>query len=373
MKRVTLILILVALLNSCKHNKNSEGGTFTVDKLEYSHDSIIQLSPLKSGIEHVNNNSFGDIIELKGMSVPVNEIFRVSETQMLVKDSLLIVKNRYMDDHFMVYSLPDFRFLHSLGRAGRGPEEFQFPKLIKSHNNDVLFYIFELTQNKIYYVNIDFEINPLISSLPNDSGSMFSSKQIEKISDSTFIFVESTPKGKEIFDLKFMDNGSYVSEIYNLSFIDNIRNWAVYTGDFGVNPKTTRMVYAYKYFKRLKFIDTESMESRTIIFKEYENKLPDFSDILGPHNKTHYWGLSAQEKHVYLLYSGRTPIDVLNENRKSSGYIYVEQFDWNGNPIRKFKLDRWGYFCINEDEDTIFLMSNVDEHPFYVYKLPENK
>ncbi|MFP4065466.1 MAG: BF3164 family lipoprotein [Bacteroidales bacterium] len=373
MKRVTLILILIALLNSCKHNKNSEGDTFTSDKFEYSHDSIIHLSPLKSGIEHVTNNSFGDIIELKGISVPVNEIFKVNETQMLVKDSLLIVRNRFMDDNFMVYSLPDFRFLHSFGRAGRGPEEFQNPNLIKSHNNDVLFYIFELIQNKMYSVNMDFEINQLMYSLPNFSGSMFSIKQIVHISDSTFIMVDSTPKGKEIFDLKLTDNDSYGSEIYNLSFIDNRKNWAVYTGEFGVNPKANRMVYAYKYFKRLKFIDTESKESKTVIFKEYENKLPDFSDILAPHNKTHYWGLSAQEKHVYLLYSGRTPIDVSNENRKSSGYIYVEQFDWNGNPIRKFKLDRWGYFCVNEDEDTIFLMSNVDEHPFYMYKLPENK
>jgi len=54
------------------------------------------------------------------------------------------------------------------------------------------------------------------------------------------------------------------------------------------------MVYAYKYFKRLIFINTESKETRTLIFDEEEAKKKDVINMLGPENVTHYWGMSAQ-------------------------------------------------------------------------------
>ena len=110
-------------------------------------------------------------------------------------------------------------------------------------------------------------------------------------------------------------------------------------------------------------------KSRILTFKNKDVKAGDPIEMLSPSNITHYWGISAQKRYVYFLYSGRTPVDVHNELQKSSGYIYVEQYDWNGNPIHKYKLDRWGYFCIDEDEETIYLASTTDEQPFYSYTL----
>ncbi len=94
--------------------------------------------------------------------------------------------------------------------------------------------------------------------------------------------------------------------------------------------------------------------------------------MLGPDNVTHYWGMSAQEDYLHVLYSGRTPMEVGRELNNTPGYIYVEQFDWNGNPIRKFKLDHWGYFCVNEEENSIYLASTTDENPFFICKLPDD-
>lgn len=92
---------------------------------------------------------------------------------------------------------------------------------------------------------------------------------------------------------------------------------------------------------------------------------------LGPSSVTYYWGLSVQKDFVYLLYSGRTPIEVIEEKKSATYYIYVEQFDWNGNPIRKFKLDRWGYFYVDDKEENIYLASSDDEHPLYSFKIPQ--
>ncbi|MFO7977647.1 MAG: BF3164 family lipoprotein [Bacteroidales bacterium] len=337
------------------------------------HDSVYaaDLQPLTPGEAAVDEDSFGEVVELEGISVPVDEVFKVRETQLLVRDSFLIIKNRMADHHFMVYSLPDLRLIQSMGKAGRGPKEFQFPRLIRSHHENMLCYIFEMTQNKLYAVNRELEIIDMGIALPESSGSMFSSKQIESLNDSAFVFVESVSKGKEVFHLHLDSTIAHVTPIHNLSFNENIRNWAAYTGDFGVNPNKHRMVYAYKYFRRLVFTDTESLKSKTVIFDEQRGKGPDLSDVLGPHNTSYYWGLSAQNNYVYLLYSGRRPLEVHEQQRKSPGYIFLEQFDWNGNPVRKFKLDRWGYFCVSEDENTIYLVSTNDEHPIYKYTLPD--
>lgn len=73
---------------------------------------------------------------------------------------------------------------------------------------------------------------------------------------------------------------------------------------------------------------------------------------------------------MYVLYSGRTPMQVMKELNKGDEYMYVEQYDWNGNPIRKFKLDNWGYFCVDEINNKIYQVSTTEEHPFLVYDMP---
>ncbi len=370
MRFFTLIVLFALLAASCGQNTNGEDGDSS--SIDLPGDSLVarEFPPMAVGEVVHGRDAFGEVIELQGVSIPVDEYFRVSESQMLVRDSFLIVNNAYNDHRFMVYTLPDLRFSHSFGSSGRGPREFQFPLIFRSYDHDVLCYVYERANNSLYALNRSFELQAFDDPIQGASASMFSNKQMEHMNDSTFVFVDSAPAGKEIFLVNTNNPDAPVDPVFNLSFDSNIRSWAAYIGDFGVNPEKNRMVYAYKSFKRLEFINTETLESKTVIFDDSRHKAPDLSDILGPHNITHYWGISAQKNHVYLLYSGRTPLDVYNENQSSSGYIFVEQFDWNGNPIRKFKLDRWGYFTVSEDESTIYLLSNIDEHPFYRFELP---
>ena len=86
-------------------------------------------------------------------------------------------------------------------------------------------------------------------------------------------------------------------------------------------------------------------------------------------NVTHYWKLYAGHRYVWLLYSGRTPVDVVREQNKDIYYIYVEQFDWNGNPVRRYRLDNWGFISVDEDSGTLYFLSNVSEYPFFKYSL----
>ena len=62
-------------------------------------------------------------------------------------------------------------------------------------------------------------------------------------------------------------------------------------------------------------------------------------------------------------------MDVVREQNKDIYYIYVEQFDWNGNPVRRYRLDNWGFISVDEDSGTLYFLSNVSEYPFFKYSL----
>lgn len=90
------------------------------------------------------------------------------------------------------------------------------------------------------------------------------------------------------------------------------------------------------------------------------------------YNLTHYWGISGCDDYVYLVYSGRTPREVTAEWNEDNVYIYVEQYDWNGNPIRKYRLkDFFGYISVDEGRGTILGVSTVYDDPYTEFKLPE--
>lgn len=370
MKKVLLFLFCILIIISCKNagKKTSESEKSLQDSVALFNKRAIE--PLVSGEYNLKEEGFGKIIELKGESMPVETIFRVSETGMIANDSLLIVKNSNGKYLFMAFSLPDFKYIKSFGIFGRGPHEFLYPKLVRTSEKNVLCYVYD--RGLLYSLNGDLELKELSISMPKSHNNTFDDKQIQAWTDSNFVFVESTENGKAIFQFKQEKDTADVSQIYDLSFSKQHNSWASYIGDFGSNSEMNRAVYAYKYFKRLLFLDLQNDTQRTLIFdNENDVKANDAIGTLGPGNVTHYWGMSAQKRYIYVLYSGRTPIEVTNELKNSKGYIFVEQYDWNGNPIRKFKLDHWGYFCVNEAETAIYLVSAYEEQPFIMYRLPE--
>ena len=131
------------------------------------------------------------------------------------------------------------------------------------------------------------------------------------------------------------------------------------------------MAFAYKYFHKIRFFDYENEAYRTITFNTLKNTDANSKDpraVLAPTSVTHFWGMSSQAEHVYCLYSGRSPLDVGKELQNGTDYIFVEQYDWNGNPVAKYRLDHWGYFCVDEAHRTIYVAAVNAESALYRYK-----
>ena len=366
---VFLFSVFLGCNNNPENRKAAKKDNSTEIKTD-STETVKEFPKLTDGEFTMSETDFGDVVELKSTQAITNEIFKIQETKMTVKDSFLIVKNANSGNMLMIFSLPGFKLRKSLAKRGRGPGEFQYPNLVKSNDTTNLCYLFDLANSNIYSVNSNFTIDKLPFKI-DDKGNKntFSQKQLYSLSATDFLYVDSKKGGKAIYRFIYSPDSAKTQMLYDLSFSKSYKSWASYIGDFGVNKNKNRMVFAYKYFKRLIFTDLKTGKTKVLNFQVEDAKKGDAISVMTPQNITHYWGMSAEENYVYVLYSGRAPVDVIKDGRKKNYYIYVEQFDWNGNPVKKYKLDKWGYFCVDEPRHKIYLASTYHAEPFFVFDM----
>lgn len=363
----SLIILLIAVLLGCDSKSTQSNVPVSAnDALPAETKAIQEFPDLVPNEVELNDDCFGEIINLHGQHKKTTAIFEVKGTQMLVKDSLLIVANRNSENVFMIFSLPDFRLIKSFGKIGRGPGEFLFPDLVPADNDDCLCYIYERINEHLFELNRNLSISELPYKLAEIQYKLKGNyKQIVSFSPNRFIYVESIKGGKAIFDCRVLNDSTQTRMIYDLSFSEAHKSYASYIGDFGANAEKQRAVYAYQYFKRLVFIDLKNNTSRVVNFSEGEAQKGNNSmTIMSPENITQYWKMSAQKNYVYVLYSGRSPIEVREEWQRNEYYIFVEKFDWNGNPIAKYRLDNCCYFCADESRGKFYMASANDAEPF---------
>jgi hypothetical protein len=363
-----LCIILSFIVVFCACNNNIKKQTVKDDDDIVSEDTP-ELAPLVSeDLFFKNKDPFNEIIELQGEQVIADTvIFKVNEAESIIKDNRMLLKT---NRNFMLFALPEMTFLGFHGAWGSGPDEFNYPHIIPALNDTALFcYLFESTNGKLY--KVDKRGNISFCPFLIKESKKYSEKQWVNIAPNDFIFADDSPTGKSIYRATAEGDSVKIWEITNLALNPKRKSPFSYIGDFAVNANKNRMVYAYKYFKILKFMDLEAKTIRTVNFEREqldENSLYKADGL--DQNVTHYWGVCAQTNFVYFLYSGRTPMEVGRENSRKQHYIFVEQYDWNGNPIHKFKLDNWGYFTVDEVNKKIYLLSTNHDDPIFIYQLP---
>jgi len=327
------------------------------------------LQPLESGEIHVTDDIFGATINLTGQPLDIKQ--NIKPEQLFVKGKYLVTKNQRNDSVFMVFTLADLKCIAAFGKKGRGPDEFSFPEIVETAEDSILFYIYEQTNDKVYKVSAKHLIPTYYLTLPKQNRS-FGDKQLVFFDNNTAYYSASASKGKVIYYFN-KDSLPREKQIKDISIPGMKGSWTTYIGDFGTNKNLGRIAYAYKYYKRLKIIDLQTLNERDVIF-DAEELAKGQSDIanLEPTNVTHFWGMSPNDEYFWMLYSGRTPIDVQRDNQNKKKFIFVEKYDWNGNPVKRYKLDDWGYFCVDEKRNTIYLASTASIYQLLKYSIPDS-
>ncbi len=368
----SILLFFGLLLTNCGNDKNKENNS-QKDTLQVTNAknklSLPLLPPLEAGVINITDDAFGKTIDLAGEPLNIKE--NIKPEQLFLKGKYLITNNQRKDSVFMVFEIPSMTCVAAFGVKGNGPDEFGFPRIVETSEDSILFYIYEMNNEKVYKVTLNKLYPEYYLTLPKKNRS-FDSKQITFIDSKSAYYAATAPKGKMIY--YFNQDSLPQDKSFNDLSIPGIKgSWTTLIGDFGINNRSGRMVYAYKYFKRIKIIDIQSLRERHIIFeaKDLEKGLNDIA-TLEPTNITHFWGMSPNEEHFFMLYSGRTPVDVQRDNRTNKKYIFVEKYDWNGNPVKRYKLDDWGYFCVDEKNETLYLASTASIYSLIKYNLADS-
>lgn len=387
------LLLLLSLLSACKPGaaKKQQAETDTLSVVE--NREVITEPLLVAGSVALKDEDFGELIELAGNQQILDEegpIFKMSEPEMMIRDGYFLLQNRpaggyirrsdgtveavkpadeALNRFFHWYHLPDFRYVTSFGMRGNGPNEFNFPHLAPSGASVDGAYVYETTTMQLYEADTTGVLKPFPFTFKSIKGSSYSDRQVCVASRDTFYYVDNVPRGKAIFRSVYQGDTLQTEQIYNLAFSKKHRSWSPYTGDFIVSPSGNRMVYAYKYFRKLLVMDTSAQTVRDITFEAESVEAKNDVLTLGPDNVTHYWGISATDNYFFLVYSGRTPIQVTQENGKGDGYIFVEQYDWGGNPVARYKLNHWGN--VISDGKQFYQVCYAYDDPLFLYTLPK--
>ncbi len=305
--------------------------------------------------EHVrfDEKDFAEITPLKGEDIAVKELLNVHS--FLVKNDLLIVQNDRQDSIFMGINIHSGHCDKAWGRKGHGPDEYLYPRLVNSGENE-----FEI---------INFGNKNIITAhLPSYE---LEKKELEKMSDfplnivsageNKYVYDVMMPRKQHLFVWNYGEKPQLIYTFPDLK--EKYKNTSVYNGFLTANSKNNRIVYVYQYLRRFDILDFSGKRINSIeVTPNKSVKLQSNGNIDYVNSMVYYMGVKSTEKFFYLYYVGYTG-DELQDNLKVP--TYIEQYDWNGSPIKRYQLDRFIFdFDIKSDNMFIGLDRYSEDKPF---------
>lgn len=329
-------------------------------------EQLKELPPLEEGEVFLKGkNPFGYDIELKGRHIEEVDtfVFKPDGSKMIIEDGQLVLSISAGDGPFFAFRYPELTYLKTVGTRGNGPDEFVFPLVLKSHDPAYLCYFYDIGRCNLYGLDTQNEIH-FVKKLFETDSPFGVTQNLYNVDAHTFLYAKNA-----ITRISIEADVVHTKDIYPLQ-LRNARGMPS-TGALGVNPEQNRMVYAYKYAKIVKFMDLEAQTVRTLNFQQstFDEKTLSMADGLD-RNVTHYMDVIPTPDAVYITYSGRSPIAVYNELKKDIYYSYVEKYDWNGNPLCRYKLDAFSICCAyDKQQNQLVLCCHYYDDPFVVFEL----
>ena len=366
MKNLFMIPVALLLSTQCHFTPKEEPEKTEVEIIEEPDT----LPPLKVGeVSYKGDEPFGEIIELKGRHITGDTaIFKARD--FIIRDSLLIMYQGFYEP-IKLFSYPELKYLGEVGQGGQGPGEYLLPVLINTLDKEAICYVTDENNYRNFLkLTKDLHLEPVLSPLRGGCGHL---DNIFHIGNKECFYTEKTNLGASIKRSVVVGDSVSSRELYKLNLREKQNFWGTYLGSLGINMAKNRMVYAYKYYRTIKFMDVEGQQVRTIKFlneEGFDDNTINMTDGLD-RNVVHYALICIGDKYVYISYSGMTPLDKVREGSKGIYITYIEKYDWNGNPICKYKLFQRGYWGIDEKRNQICMASPFYDEPFFVFDLPE--
>lgn len=286
-----------------------------------------------------------------------------------------VVFSQKTDSVFFVYHLPDFEYLYSFGAKGEGPDDFSYPYLRTQDVSTSPFYLEDLNKGSRY------------TYLIGDQGAQKTGEQKGKLYN-VFFYVNDSVTFQSNSDY----SGEYLKGYYrtitkNESTIDSLIPLTYYKsfkvshfdgGGIGISGRyynepqlvynNGRLVILYGDVRRTDVYDI-SPDGHIVLKKSTgdpsTSQQINAMDLENVQNGETIYGIQGTENRIYVL----TGDFRKEENGRKLLRSYVEVYDWDGNPIKKFDLARaFNRFLVDEPNGKIFCYDSAqDFEQVFVY------
>ncbi|WP_099463953.1 BF3164 family lipoprotein [Parabacteroides provencensis] len=346
--------------------------------------SLLFISVFISGCTHVpnetiKNNSFsGEIINmenqpviqspvLKGYHIRFREGYIKPAGRIFVKGDTCIVENAVTQNepYFLAYSLSEKKRIGKFGIIGNGPNEMLYPDFSGFRNcPGFIGEVYDSGICRHFLIDKDFNIH--LDSIWTNIG-----ETMKLVSSGNMSYMaKNETNGNSLYCYHAGDTTK--TRIYNLALDPQVHVWSAYIGSLEINPVRKILVYAYQYFRQIHIFNLETNTCTIIKYPDQHKKHNDIKDWLDITSVSYYLDVSLGEQYIYCLYSGKTPKEVIEDDKKDNKFCFsIEQYDYDGNYIRTIQINkRTRYLSVDESRNKLYVLSVFDDEPLYVYDLP---
>jgi len=262
-------------------------------------------------------------------------------------DDKMVLASYKTDKLLFVYSLPEFKFLGSTGRQGRGPDEIpRFAMFCKSENESL--YVWGYTLKTLREFDISKEGELILDEII-DLRHYKEYNYMHIVSDSIFIYflidqlkiVKSDLTSGQDIDYIELDKDDHKESFY-------YKNRGI------IAANDSFLVYGYIYKKQIDIYRVDDFKLHKQIIGKYKKQDPV---IGGKNNSRYYTQIVAGKKYFYALYK-----DI------KTGRPIIEVYDYNGSFQKELILDiSPEMFIVDETENSIYGYAlNSDLEPCFM-------
>ena len=301
----------------------------------------------------------------------------------IMYDSIIVVQNNYKCEYLLeLYSLNSLQSLGKFVKKGNGPGEMSSCRVSIHSSTNPVFTLEDRNKNFLYQVNLDSMIR---------KQKLYVEKKIHLINPNFnpyFNVISLDGKNYLGNNMWYMNDKEYTNSnkpfIYNSSAEAPNYNKLTFVGAVNGSiliplKKEKRIIAADSHIDNIKILnDTLGLikeisgpdfytPTYVVAKNDYPGKFIDFGDHKS--FKT-YIGYTLTDKFVYLIYNGTDSYDPSKLTP-----VEVFKFDFEGNPISRYKLDRYLYsISIDTKNGYLYGTSKISYEESRVlirYKLPD--
>ncbi len=275
-----------------------------------------------------NQQDFGDVY----MSYP----YRVR-----LFDSTLYVMDLHPAEFYChEFAYPSMKFIRSFARKGKAPGELiSIGNLLVNGNGKV--YVLEDFGRKVYTYNRESNQLDQLTELPE---TMIYYSDFALYNDSVFVFPDYYGQCRLFFADNHGDITRKIGSIPVKGQMGNVPEPALgsaWRAFLGYNPRNGIAALATQFGEVLEIYDLRNDRTRVVVGEGGEPICKFKENYATPNGILGYGDIFVGEMHIYALYWGHEYKKIVQGEITVEGGNYIHVFDLEGNPVRRYELDRY--------------------------------